>query len=235
MQKDKKIVYSSGDKILDELLSGGFHEDLIYLLFGDNHKIFSHILIMTVVNSFQDANYSRKIAWIDGSNRFNPYTVSKHAVKLSLSPQKILESILLARAFTYDQMIELCENRISQLENIKMLFVSGITGMFPNYEIHSFEELQRALNGIKTALHELEPLIVLTAPQHEVSLVKPKGGHNLTHFSNVLVQINQTDRYREYILVQHPFLPEKRLIKWLPRTPKKRAPPNTMRLDHWLK
>lgn len=102
--------------------------------------------------------------------------VSKKAVKLGLSAQKVLEAILLARAFTYDQMIELCENRISQLENIKMLFVSGITGMFPNYEIHSFEELHRALNGIKNALHELEPLIILTAPSMKFRWSNQKEG-----------------------------------------------------------
>ena len=235
MQKDKKRIYSS-DATLDELLSGGFHEDLVYLLFGDNPRVLSYVLMKTAVNSFRDSDYSRKVAWVDGDNQFNPYKVSKQAARLRLSPRNVLESILIARAFTYDQMIEICENRISQLEDkIKILFISGLTKMFPNHELPSFEELQRAINGIKTAVHELKPLIVLTAPQHEVSQVKPKGGHNLTHFSHVLVKINQTERYREYMLVQHPSLPENRLVKWLPSTPKRRPPPKNMKLDHWLK
>jgi len=41
-------LVSSGDKTLDELLAGGFHRDLIYLLYGDK-KITSNTLLTTSV------------------------------------------------------------------------------------------------------------------------------------------------------------------------------------------
>ena len=38
----------------------------------------------------------------------------------------------------------------------------------------------------------------------------------------------------EYVLVQHPYLPENRLLKWKPRTPKKKVPLKNTTLDYWV-
>ena len=112
-------IYTSGDKTLDELLSGGFQKDLLYLLYG-KQKIIVDILLKTAVNSFKAVDFTKRVAFIDGNNRFNPYLISKLAVSERLSPRKVLENVLISRCFTWDQMVELLENRISQLENIKL-------------------------------------------------------------------------------------------------------------------
>ena len=125
--------YESGDEILDEMLSGGFRHDLLYLLYGDK-RIITNILLNTAVYAFKDSDFEKKVAFVDGNNRFNPYNVSKLAVRLNLSPSQILEHILIARAFTFDQMVELLEYKIAELENVKILLISGITTLWPNYE-----------------------------------------------------------------------------------------------------
>ena len=43
-------TYSSGDKTLDLLLKGGFHQDLLYLVYG-NLKIITDILLRLSVKS----------------------------------------------------------------------------------------------------------------------------------------------------------------------------------------
>ncbi len=53
-------IYSSGDKTLDELLSGGFRNDLVYLLYGDR-KIITNILLKTAVYSFLDKDFNKKV------------------------------------------------------------------------------------------------------------------------------------------------------------------------------
>jgi len=230
----------SGDEVLDEIIGGGFHKDLIYLLFGDK-KITSDILLKTSVfgqlrPNVQVLQNHIQIAFIDGNNRFNPYNVSKLAASLQLSPTKVLENILIARAFTWDQMVELLENRISQLENVKIVLISGITSLFPNYQKESFEGLLKAIGGIKHVLSTIKPLVVITAPLNIHSLFKPQGGKVLSHFGQVLVLITDTERNTEYVLVQHPSLPEKRVLKWKKRRPKrglsKFSKWNT--LDRWL-
>ena len=241
-RRNKRVpLVSSGDSTLDELLGeGGFHKDLVYLLYGDKKKT-SNILLTTSViaqKSFSNGGLGEKIkvAYIDANNRFNPYNVSKFAVSQNLSPRKVLENILIARAFTWDQMVELLENRLSKLEDIKVVLISGITTLFQGYEKQTFEDLLRAISGIKAILYKTKPLIILTAPMNEFSLYRPNGGKILSHFGSVLIMINEDERYTEYVLVQHPFLPESRLLKWKPRIPKRNLANTTknMTLDCWF-
>jgi len=231
-------LISSGDSTLDELLSGGFHRDLVYLLYGDK-KLTTNILLTTAViaqKAFNNGGLGEgiRVAFIDGNNRFNPYNVSKFAVSQNLSPRKVLENILISRAFTWDQMVEILENRLSALEDVKVVLISGITTLFEGYEKQTFEDLLRIIDGIKQILWKTNPLIIITAPLHEHSLFRPKGGKILSHFGNVLVMINDDDRYVEYVLVQHPYLPENRLLKWKPRTSKKKVPLKNTTLDYWV-
>lgn len=241
-RKNKRVpLVSSGDSTLDELLGGGgFHKDLVYLLYGDKKKT-SNILLTTSViaqKSFANGGLGEKIkvAYIDANNRFNPYNVSKFAVSQNLSPRKVLENIVIARAFTWDQMVELLENKLSKLEDIKVVLISGITTLFQDYEKQTFEDLLRAISGIKAILYKTKPLIVLTAPMNEYSLYRPNGGKILSHFGSVLIMINEDERYTEYVLVQHPYLPENRLLKWKPRIPKRNLANTSknMTLDCWF-
>ncbi len=241
-RKNKRIpLVSSGDSTLDELLGGGgFHKNLVYLLYGDKKKL-ANILLTTAViaqKSFNNGGLGEeiKVAFIDANNRFNPYNISKFAVSQNLSPRKVLENILIARAFIWDQMVELLENRLSKLEHVKVVLISGITTLFQSYEKQMFEDLLRAINGIKTILSKTRPLIVLTAPLNEYSLYRPNGGKILSHFGSVLALINEDERYTEYVLVQHPFLPENRLLRWKPRAPKKNLAKSmkNMTLDCWF-
>jgi hypothetical protein len=235
---NRRSLISSGDSKLDELLCGGFHQDLVYLLYGDKKKT-TNILLTTAVISqkaFTNGGFGdgHKVAFIDGNNRFNPYNISKFAVSQNLSPRQVLENIIIARAFTWDQMVEILENRLAKLEHIKVVLISGITSLFQSYEKQTFEDLLKAIDGIKKILSKTKPLILITAPLNEHSLIKPKGGKILSHFGNVLVLINDDDRFVEYLLVQHPYLSENRLRKWKPRQPKKKAPLKNTTIDYWF-
>ncbi len=237
-QKNYKVpLISSGDSTLDELLGGGFHKDLVYLLYGNKNKTTNVLLTTAVISQRAFTNGGLgdgiKIAFIDGNNRFNPYNVSRFAVSQKLSPQKVLENIIIARAFTWDQMVELLENRLSKLDDVRVVLISGITTLF-QHEKQTFEGLLKAINGIKQILSKTKPLILITAPLNEYSLFRPKGGKILSHFGNVLVMINDDERYTEYSLIQHPFLSENRILKWKPRKPKKKAPLRNMTLDSYF-
>jgi hypothetical protein len=226
---------SSGDAMLDGLLGGGFRRDTIYLLIGDR-KLTTDVLIATAVGSFADVNFSKYVGFVDGNNRFNPYALGKLAVNRKLSPSQVLDRILIARAFTYDQMIEILEHRIVELENVELLLISGISSMWPNYEQHTFEELSRAIKGIKKVVEKSNPMIIITAPRNAYSDIKPVGGNSLYHFGHALVLMEQTEREVIYTLLQHPSLPEKQLKKFLPRKPKRgmKSSGKNETLDAWI-
>jgi len=231
-------LISSGDKTLDELLSGGFHRDLVYLLYGDKNLTTNILLTASVIvqKAFTNGGLGEgiRVAFIDGNNRFNPYNISKYAVSQNLSPRKVLENILISRAFTWDQMVEILENKLSMLGDVKVVLISGITTLLTSYEKQTFEDLLRTLYGIKKILQKTNPLIIITAPLHENSLFRPKGGKILSHFGSVLAMINDDERFTEYSLVQHPYLPEKKLLKWKARRSKKQPPLRNATLDSWF-
>ena len=234
-RKKSLSIVSSGDRTLNELLDGGFHQDLIYIIYGDLKKI-SKILLATAVNYCRTFTFNHRVALIDGNNRFNPYEVSKLAVSFRLNPTRVLENILISRAFMWEQMVELLENRLSELESVKMVIVSGFTRLWPNYEQMTFEGLLKAINGLKKIIPWLNPLIILTAPLHEYSRFRPVGGKYFAHFGHVLALITEEERFTEYILVQHPFLPEKKLVKFKPLKLKRglKRPSRNATLDKWF-
>ncbi len=182
-KKNSIPIIPTGNETLNKFLRGGFHLDLLYLLYGDKH-ITTDILLKTAVNSQiilskdKISNSSVKIAYVDGTNRFNPYNVSKYALSLKLTPRIVLENILISRVFTWDQMVEVLENRIIKLDSIDVVLVSGITQLF-EYKQEGYESLWKAISGIKKLLEKLNPLIILTAPQNRFSDFKPEGGHTI--------------------------------------------------------
>jgi hypothetical protein len=232
-------VIPSGDTTLDELLKGGFQRDLIYLLYGDKKKTSKILWTTSVIAQKAILNDGLgkdvKIAYIDANNYFNPYDISKYALRHRLSPREVLENIIIARAFTWEQMVEILENRLSKLENIKMVLISGITTLFQSYEKQTFEDLLYAIDGIKKMLMKSNPYLILTAPLNEFSEWRPEGGKIIAHFGSVLVLIRDQERLTEYNLVQHPYLAETVLKKFKPREAKLSKPTRNTTLDCWIK
>ena len=237
-ENSKYPLIPSKDSKLDELLSGGFHRELIYLLYGSK-KITNDILHSTAVSfqkEFLDDGFGGRIAYVDATNKFSPYKISTLSLSMRLSPSLVLDSILISRAFTWPQMVEILENKLLKMSDVRMVLVSGITKLFEGYERSTFEDLTRAINGIKKVAQKTKSLVIMTAPLHEYSYVRVKGGNILSHFANVLVLINDEDRFTEYRLIQHPYLPNKRVIKWKARKQKvdeSKTLKNTT-LDFWL-
>lgn len=117
------------------------------------------------------------------------------------------------------------------------MLISGILTLFQSNEEQTLEDLLRAINGIKTILSKTKPLIVLTAPL--IVLTTPLNDYEskiFSHLRSVLVMINEDIRYTEYVLVQHPYLPENRLLKWKTRDSKRKSNAFTKNttLDSWL-
>ena len=76
----------------------------------------------------------------------------------------------------------------------------------------------------------------INAPKNDYSNFKPVGGHILYHFGQVLVLIEDTERYTEYKLIQHPSSPENGLQKWKTQKSKRglKIPTKNITLDSWF-
>ncbi len=219
---------------MNELLSGGFLQGLVYFVHGSKQHL-SLILMKTAVNSFKSAVdgglASNRVLYVDGENRFNPYLISKMAISNSLSPDFVLQQTLVARAFTWNQMVELIEEKLmsSTEEKIDLILVAGLTSMFEeNLAQNSsspesrstnakiYRDLNRIFSGLKRVTEHSRPIIILTGPRHSKSNQRPAGGKLLSHFCSVIVGIHEHPRFIEYSLDQHPFHPYKVRRFWKP-------------------
>lgn len=239
-RKNKIVHYSSGDPTLDELLGGGgYQRELIYLLYGDTKRI-TRVLLSTSVmlqKSLALGGFGEEVnvAWIGVNNIYNPYFISRIAVSQKLSPRKVLKNILISRAFKLDQIIELLENRLSNLERVKVLLISGINFLFQSNGKCDFEDLSSIINKIKKLVSKTKPLLIISISLNELNNFNPKRRNWFTHSDIVKVLIKNEERFVEYHLIDHPNLPVKRLLKWKPREPKKRKYPlRDMKLDIWF-
>jgi len=229
---------SSGDPKLDELLKGGFRRELKYFLYGSK-KIINNILHSTAVSFqkvFLDDGLGGRIAYIDATDKFSPYKISTLALSMRLDPSIVLDNILIFRAFTWSQMVEILKYKLLKLDDIRIVLVSGITTLFEMDKQRTLEDLAKAINSIKKVVQKTKSTVIITAPLHERSYIRVKGRNVFSHFANVLVLINDEDRFTEYRLIQHPYLPNKRVIKWKARKQKVDASKtlkNTT-LDFWL-
>lgn len=218
---------SSGDCALDTLLRGGFTSGPVYVLSGPS-SLLSVILMRTAVNAFcarvDGGSELQQVAYIDGENSFNPYFISKCAVSRHLNPTYVLDRILIARTFTWNQMVEVLEEKVAQLENVELVLVSGITSMFEEtaqdpskarnvsssrrtaspMNWQTFQELNRMIAGLKNVIKSADPLIILTGPFNSKSRFRPAGGQIMAHFGGVLIGIEDDERYIDYTLHQHP-------------------------------
>lgn len=239
----KKQAYPkipSGDATLDELIGGGFDREVIYFLTGDK-SITTKVLWKTCVNAQLTLNGGKNdnkptVVYVDGFNRFNPYTISKDALAKRLNPRDVLKQILISRAFTWEQMVEILENKINKLDYaIDVIIIAGLT-QFWEYKEKYYEELWDAIRGIKQLVHKANPYILITSVFHKYSEFKPEGGKAIQHFGQAHITIEKKDTYAEYSIVQHPYLPEKKLKHYNPRKPKvsTREQVKNKKLDQWL-
>ena len=224
-QINKQLQLSSGDIVLNSLLAGGFLRGLVHFIHGFKQHL-SLILMKTAVNSFRSSLAggftSSRVLYIDGENRFNPYWISKMAISNGLSPEFVLQQIFVARAFTWNQMVELIEEKLILCAETKidLILVAGLTSMFEenlsknngssqdgltNTKI--FQDLNRIFSGLKRVTKHSRPTIILTGPRHSKSSFRPAGGKILSHFCNIIVGIREHPRFIEYSLDQHPFRP----------------------------
>jgi len=233
-----ELVLPLSDSIINRILSGGIHPNLIYIMYGDL-KIITNIITKSIILSqkiWKEKNTQSimKIGYISCYNRFNPYFLSKLAIQHGLSPTNSLKNIMISRVFTWEQMVEVLQNHLNDLKDIKMLIISGFTNLFPlEHKKEKFEQLLRSLDGLRDYMSKNRVYLILTGRTNRLSLFRPEGGKILSHFCHVLLQISSKERYIEYKLIEHPFLPERELKKYKPKKYKLRCD-KIRKLDSWL-
>lgn len=86
-----------------------------------------------------------KVLLLDGNNQFSPYTISRAADRLGLSPHRFLERVEMSRAFTCHQMWHLlCEElpvQMKRIDTVQAVFVLDLLATFYDEDVSRKEAL----------------------------------------------------------------------------------------------
>ena len=97
---------STGSAALDDLLGGGVETKALTEIYGEFRCGKTQIALNLCVTSQINEKNPGKVVFIDTEGTFRPSRVAEIAARYELNPVDILQNIVFARAFTYEQQME---------------------------------------------------------------------------------------------------------------------------------
>ena len=206
---------SSGDPTLNDLLGGlGFLKGIIYLIFDDTKNV-SNILLTTTVAAQRmyirhQCSDTFKIVFIDANNGYNPSFIAKTADFYHLSPKEVEKNINLLHVSTYEYLVQILENQLPHIQNLKVVLISGLLTLFKKNLLHSFEGLSNIINSIRMKLSHISPFTIITSTSNK-ALYPSKLTNSKGKSCSAFVQITEDELNVIYKLLKHPRIREKQI------------------------
>ncbi len=217
---------TTGSKTLDELLGGGIETQAItetHGAFGSGKSQLAHQLAVTVQLPKDKGGLGGKAIFIDSEQTFRPERIIEMAEGLGLDPKKVLENILVARAYNSDHQVILVEKaeEFIKKNNVKVIIVDSLTSSFRS-DYTGRGTLANRQQKLNRHLHTLQRL----ADVHNLAIyvtnqvmsrpdvlfgdpTAPIGGHILGHQATFRIYLRKSkDTKRIAKLIDSPSLPE---------------------------
>lgn len=134
LQKRSTVVkISTGVKVFDELLAGGFESGAITECFGQYGSSKTQVGHQLVVNVIKH-DPTAVAVYIDTENTFRPERIVSMAKGAGLNPEEVLKQVKVAKAYNSDHQMLLAE-KVEELItkqglNIKLVVVDSLTAHF---------------------------------------------------------------------------------------------------------
>jgi DNA repair protein RadA len=216
---------TTGSSSLDKLLGGGLETGAVTELFGEfgsGKSQLAHQLSVNVQLPEERGGLEGGAIFIDTENTFRPERIRQMAEALGLDPERVLQGIHVARAYTTDHQMLLAERagRLAEKHGIRLVVVDSVTALFRSEYCGrgTLAERQQKLGRHMAELHrvaEVYGVAVLVTNQVQArpdvlfgDPTKPIGGHVLGHAVTARVYLRKAkENLRVAKLVDHPCLP----------------------------
>jgi len=216
----------TGSKNLDKILGGGIETQAMTELIGD-YGVGKTQLCLTLAVIAQlpreQGGLEGNVIFMDTEGTFSPERVYQIASKRGLDAQKILDGIILARAYTSDHQCLLIDHLFKKCpeENAKLVVVDSMISHFRG-EYVGREALSERQQHLNEYLHKLIRLseaynlaVVVTnqvqsnPAQFWGSPENPAGGHVMAHACTHRVKLRKgKSGTRVAKIIDSPYLPE---------------------------
>lgn len=220
----KKIT--TGSKELDNLLGGGIETQAITELFGEfgsGKTQICHQLAVNVQLPEDKGGIGKTAIYIDTENTFRPERIIQMAQAYDLEPEKVLESITVARAYNSDHQMLIVEKseEIIKEKNVGLIVVDSLTSHFrSDYSGRGMlADRQQKLNRHMHALQRMADIYNLAVVVTNQVMARPDfffgdptapiGGHIVGHSSTFRVYLRKSKGGKRVArLIDSPSLPE---------------------------
>ncbi len=220
---------STGTNCLDLLFDGGVETQAlteVYGEFGSGKTQFCHTMCVNVQKPKEQGGQEGGVLYIDTENTFRPERIVSIAKANGMDPEKVLDRIIVARAYNSAHQILILEEAgpIIKENNIKLIVADSAAGLF------RAEYLGRGtLSERQQRLNKFVHLLVRTAEIYNCAAIatnqvmsspdvffgdptRPIGGNIIAHTSTYRVYFKKSGKKRIARMVDSPHHPEQEVI-----------------------
>jgi len=220
---------STGTNCLDLLFDGGVETQAlteVYGEFGSGKTQFCHTMCVNVQKPKEQGGQEGGVLYIDTENTFRPERIVSIAKANGMDPEKVLDRIIVARAYNSAHQILILEEAgpIIKEHNVKLIVADSAAGLF------RAEYLGRGtLSERQQRLNKFVHLLVRTAATYNCAAIatnqvmsspdvffgdptRPIGGNIVAHTSTYRVYFKKSGKKRIARMVDSPHHPEQEVI-----------------------
>ncbi len=216
---------TTGTNSLDTLFDGGVETQAlteVYGEFGCGKTQFCHTMCVTVQKPKEEGGLEGGVLYIDTENTFRPERIVTIAKANEMDPEKVLENIIVARAYNSAHQTLILEEAGPVIEenNIKLVIVDSAVGLFRaeylgrgtlaarqqklNHFVHLLVRIAEIYNIAAIATNQ-----VMAAPDVFFGdPTRPVGGNVVAHTSTYRIYFKKSGKKRIARMVDSPHHPE---------------------------
>jgi len=223
------VKCTTGSQELDRILGGGVETGAITELigeFGSGKTQICFTLAVTAQQSVEEGGYGGNVCVIDTEGTFMPERIMQIAEERGLDYTKVLEGILIARAYNSEHQIILINSlpELVEKSGIKLVIMDSMIGHFRGEYIGrgTLAERQQKLGGcLSKLLRVAEAFNISVVLTNQVLSTpdtmygdpnKPTGGHVMAHACTHRVFLRKGRKNTRLArVIDSPSLPEEKI------------------------
>ncbi len=220
---------STGTNCLDTLFDGGVETQAlteVYGEFGCGKTQFAHTLSVMVQKTKAEGGLEGSVLYIDTENTFRPERIVTIAQAHGMDPDKVLDRIIVARAYNSSHQTLILEEAGPVIEenNVKLIVVDSAVGLFRaeylgrgtlairqqklNHFVHMLVRIAETYDCAALATNQVmaSPDVFFGDP------TRPVGGNVVAHTSTYRIYFKKSGKKRIARMVDSPHHPEEEVI-----------------------
>ena len=216
---------TTGTNCLDTLFDGGIETQALTEVYGEfacGKTQFCHTMCIMVQKPKEEGGLEGGVLYIDTENTFRPERIVSIAKANEMDPEKVLDNIIVARAYNSAHQTLILEEAGSVIRenNIKLIIVDSAVGLFRveylgrgtlaarqqklNHFVHLLVRIAETYNCAALATNQVmaSPDVFFGDP------TRPIGGNVVAHTSTYRIYFKKSGKKRIARMVDSPHHPE---------------------------